>query len=219
MNPMGSIENNLTKNSFNNIQASLMNQERQYLNINWEEFNYPPLLKLIHYNSNELNDPHKSLVKKMNLSFILVFVATLLGFIGNIIQVVMSQVPAVPGVPDIRIFYAVMNLVIFNPAALYVFYKGYKELVIGRSNLRLYKILQAILGLAWLMCSIIAAGAFDGWVRVSQLFGSRADFSGILAFIESIVYALNSLLAIYCVYATHRFDDKATMTSNGHSNF
>ena len=201
MNPIGSIAKNVAKNSMNNIQASMISQGGQYSSIKWEDFNYPPLIKLIHYDLNELNDPHKSLIRKMNISFVLVFVATFIGFIGNIVQVAMSVAPG------IRIFYAIMNVIIFNPAALYVFYKGYRGLVIDESQLRLYKFFQAILALAWFIWSIIGAGAFNGWVRVSGLFGSGAVFPGILALFESIVYLLNSLLAFYCVYATHKFDD------------
>ena len=203
MNPIGSIAKNMAKNSMNNIQASMISQGGQYSSIKWEEFNYPPLIKLIHYDLNELNEPHKSLIRKMNISFVLVFVATLIGFIGNIVQVAMGVAPG------IRIFYAIMNIIIFNPAALYVFYKGYRGLVIAESQLRLYKIFQVILGLAWFIWSIIGAGAFNGWVRVSSLFGSGATFPGILALFESIIYLLNSLLAVYCVYATHIFDDHA----------
>ena len=204
MNPMGSIAKNMAKNSLNGMKDSMMSQGGQYSTIKWEEFNYPPLLKLIHYDLNELNEPHKSLVKKMHISSILVFVATLIGLFGNMLQVFMASAPA------IRIFYAFMNLVMFNPAALYVFYKGYRGIVMDESQLRFYKILQGILGLGWFMFSILALGAFDGWVRVSQLFSSGGAVPGILAFIESVVYLLNSLLALYCVYATHKFDGKAT---------
>jgi hypothetical protein len=40
----------------------------------WDDFNYPPFVRLIHYSLDELQDPIRSVVKKMHLVFLLVLV-------------------------------------------------------------------------------------------------------------------------------------------------
>lgn len=41
-------------------------QEKK-LDINWEDYNYPPGLKIIHYNPEELEEPKKIMIAKVSL--------------------------------------------------------------------------------------------------------------------------------------------------------
>ena len=53
--------------------------------INWNDFNYPPLLKLIHYKRNELSNPHRYMATLLWLSHILIFAISIINLINNIV--------------------------------------------------------------------------------------------------------------------------------------
>jgi hypothetical protein len=42
--------------------------------INWQNYNYPPLIRLVHYSTDYLRQPHLGLAKKIHACAILVFV-------------------------------------------------------------------------------------------------------------------------------------------------
>ena len=77
--------------------------------INWNDFNYPPLIKVFHYNASELEPPVRNKVRLMWLTHIIVVVVTLLNLISNI-----AQVAALSGI-GLRILYAFVFIIIFNP--------------------------------------------------------------------------------------------------------
>ncbi len=69
-----------------------------------------------------------------------------------------------------------------------------------------YKILQLLTCLLWITFSIIDAGAFNGFIRISRLtkLGTPpAIFCIILATIESLGYVSASGLGFYCLWAVH----------------
>lgn len=53
--------------------------------INWNDFNYPPLIKVIHYNPSELMSPHLGVARLLWLSFVMVFVVSWINLLNNII--------------------------------------------------------------------------------------------------------------------------------------
>jgi hypothetical protein len=60
----------------------------------------------------------------------------------------------------------------------------------------------------YLIFSIIDSGSFDGFVRVNFLFGvsdGGHTFAAILALIQSLLYLVNAILALYCAHQTHYF--------------
>ncbi|CDW72508.1 UNKNOWN [Stylonychia lemnae] len=123
--------------------------------INWQNYNYPPLFKLIHYSTDQLNDPFRSLAKKMHACAILILVNTLL-----------NHVP------------------IFSFASIYSFSAGYYAICQAPSHSRkllIYRITQVILIIAWFIFSIIRAGPFDGWTKISVLSECNLGFSIFLA--------------------------------------
>lgn len=78
--------------------------------INWDDFNYPPLLKVIHYDITEVDPEVRTGVRAMWLSHVLIFVEGILNLINNIAIVA-------AGGPGVRILYSIMFLFSFVPLA------------------------------------------------------------------------------------------------------
>jgi hypothetical protein len=54
--------------------------------INWQDFNYPPLLKIIHFTPSELPEEHKSIIWMLFATHIIILVESLLNIINNSVQ-------------------------------------------------------------------------------------------------------------------------------------
>ena len=203
---MNFINSSVTKAVGGNVVRNAVNDARSRLpggtinpNIKWENYNYPPLLKLIHYDLSELEDPvTRSLVRKLNLTFVLVFIVSIINFINSIAQ-------TASGHNGLRILYSVLNFFIFVPIALYGFYKGYRGITYTRRELRFYWVVAFIEVVAFMVFSIISGGNYNGWTRVAFLFGEGDVFQGILAIIESLIYLGNCLLVAFCAYRIREF--------------
>jgi len=202
MNSMASSE---TKTTSGNIVQTTVESSRQKVpssnpnsNIKWENFNYPPFIRLIHYDPDEIEDPAtRSLVKKRNLTFILNLVVSVINFINAIAQVAV-------GFTGLRILFSVLNILIFVPVTLFTFYKGYRGLVYNRRQLRYYYVGQFLCAVAFLVFSIISGGTWNGWTRLDVLFSNKHIFQGLLAIVESLIYTANSLLCMYCIFKVYR---------------
>ena len=186
-----SVGTSVIRNAVDSARSKLPGQSA-YPNIRWENFNYPPLLKIVHYDLSELEPPHKGVVRLLNITFILTFVVSIINFINSIAQTAV-------GFTGLRILYSILNLVIFIPISLFAFYKGYRGLVFNKRELKFYYVAQVLLAIAYFIFSIISGGNYNGWIRVSSLFHQHYIFQGILGVVESIIYLINSLLMVYCM--------------------
>lgn len=100
-------------NSVTNIKAVLTPSNQTGPKIDWDNFNYPPLLKVIHYDISEVSPEKKLIVRALWLSHVLIMVESILNIINTI------AIAAVLGSP-IRIMYSFMFLFSFNPLAWYL---------------------------------------------------------------------------------------------------
>lgn len=56
--------------------------------INWSEFNFPPLIKIMHKNFSEVKDNDKRRISKMMyVVFLIIFLILIINFINQIIEV------------------------------------------------------------------------------------------------------------------------------------
>lgn len=179
----------------NSMKSSLKSQPN---NIKWDDFNYPPLIHLIHYSSDELPDSTRGLVRRIHASFVILVVILFINLINCIVQ-------SAQGGEAINIFYSVLNILIFLPLGMFAFYRGYRGLASDEYLLKFYKIVQGILVVLYIIFSIIAAGAFNGWLRVKDLFGKEEFFPGALSVIESVLYTINAILAISCILSVSNY--------------
>lgn len=98
-------------NSINSVKSSITSSTSTGPKINWDDFNYPPLLKVIHYDITEVKEEDRLTVRAMWLSHVLIMVETLLNLINNIaIGVALDT--------KVRILYSIMFFFSFVPIAL-----------------------------------------------------------------------------------------------------
>ncbi|CAK58876.1 unnamed protein product (macronuclear) [Paramecium tetraurelia] len=191
------VVNSVLNDSIRSIKS---NQNDSKQKINWDDFNYPPLIKVIHYNIEEVQPEYRLVVRSLWLSSILIMAYTLLNIIDNSIQ-------AGYGNDGIRILYSFMFLFSFNPIQLqnilhsqsFIFYRGYKGVVSDPYLLVLYKWVQIILILCWITFSIVDILGFNGFVVLSLLF-EYLPFCGVLALFEDIIFLLIVFLSGFALF-------------------
>lgn len=172
-----------------------------FFNIKWENFNYPPFLKLIHYDPTELADPEKTVIINLNRTFLITILVSIINFINCIAQ-------TAAGLGGIRILYSILNMVLFWPVSLFAFYKGYRGLVYNRSDFRLYWPTHFLLACAFVILSIVHAGNYNGWVRMAELFDEGYVFQGLLSIVESLIYEFNAIFVFYCMWKVHKLSQR-----------
>lgn len=98
--------------------------EERELDINWEDYNYPPGLKIIHYNPPELQDKAKSMVAHaLHGSFLVITLFYIVNVTTNIIGVVT--------ITEISFFmplYSLFHMLMGVPLCMGIFSKGYRAL-------------------------------------------------------------------------------------------
>ena len=95
---------------------------------------------------------------------------------------------------------------IFTAAMGFVSFLGYTSICrrpVVFKKLILFRILQSILCVMWLIWSICRAGSFDGWLRITLLKRSTpkgsARFCIFLAILESFGYLASCGIGIFCI--------------------
>lgn len=112
----------------------MTSRSSQRSEINWHEYNYPPLLKLMHFRPSELPDDRKALIMQLFAIHLIVFVNTILNIVDNCIE------------GGLGILYAFLFMFIFNILILFLFYKGtYLSLSIYRPLQRKLKLGSAFI--------------------------------------------------------------------------
>ena len=97
-------------------------------------------------------------------------------------------------------------MIIFIAATGFVAFLGYTSICrrpIVFKKLIAFRVCQAILSLLWLIWSIIRAGPFDGWSRISALAGAMpsgaAGFCIFMTILQSIGYMGSCGIGIFCL--------------------
>ena len=191
------IGKNMLSNQMSKITAPSSN-----IKINWEDFNFPPLLKLFHFSLEGLPEDYKKISRMLLISFIIACVNILLNIINQIAQ-------TAAGFEGIRVFYAFLNGLILIPAAMFTFYRGYRGLCDNKDLLFIYKILQGCLIIVWILFSILDTQATTGFVRVGKLLDSGFGFQGVLGIIESVLYLSNAFFSALIAWKIHTFIPQA----------
>ena len=81
-------------------------------NIRWHHYNYPPLLKLVHFVPSEINKNKKFIVMALFIVHLVILGSTLINFICACFQ------------GGLRVLYAFLLLLFINPPALLIFERG-----------------------------------------------------------------------------------------------
>eukprot|EP00930_Biecheleria_cincta_P042668 TRINITY_DN29359_c0_g1_i1.p1 TRINITY_DN29359_c0_g1~~TRINITY_DN29359_c0_g1_i1.p1 ORF type:complete len:223 (+),score=39.64 TRINITY_DN29359_c0_g1_i1:68-736(+) len=161
--------------------------------INWNDFNYPPVVRLIHYNAKELPGSLQGTVHCLHLGFIVVFVACWVNFLDTLILVPGG------GQPASWLIQSMLHLVLLPSFALGTFYIGYRGLAEPNTALvARYKWVQLALMLVFVIFSIVPTGCVNGIWRV-QTVGSAPGLAGFwtaATLVESLLWTLAAGLAL-----------------------
>eukprot|EP00744_Colponema_vietnamica_P014107 GILI01019765.1.p1 GENE.GILI01019765.1~~GILI01019765.1.p1 ORF type:complete len:225 (+),score=25.87 GILI01019765.1:79-753(+) len=127
--------------------------------IDWNNFNYPPMLRLIHYDLKELNPPVKGIVRIVHLAYVFFSTALFCNFISAIVYTGF-------GLSGLNILYAFFNWILGSMFSFYTFYTGYKGIAeaprVSPSLTRNYKICQFLLMVAAFVLSIVYYPPING---------------------------------------------------------
>jgi len=173
--------------------------------IDWQDYNWPPMLRIVHFSLDELPDGSRKVVLKIYISFIIAFITCIINIISNIAQVADADASA------LNILYTFLNFVLIVCASAFVFYQGYKSIAQcpprDDDEFNKYLLGQAALFVAYVVFSIISAGAFNGWTKSGDV--SDCGFCTAMVYIEATLYTLNYILAGFCLFLTWKFEPES----------
>jgi secretory carrier-associated membrane protein len=168
--------------------------------IDWNDYNFPPCIKLVHFRLSDFHDNEKKVITKMYVSWILLTVVLSI----NILTTIILSATVLPG---IDVLYTFLNFILGMALATYVFYCGYFGIARSESsNLFRYKIGAVVLILMYILFSIFPFGAINGWARIpilSDKNNSAGKFGVAACVIESTIYTVNYILSAFTLYQVY----------------
>lgn len=177
-----------------------------------EDYNYPPYLNVLHYNSGDIeNATARAAVRLAHVAYLYTLSLFLLNFLGTVILSGGGAVDAV------NVVYTMFNVVIYGIVGMYAFYCGYKGMATRNGQLTDYYVwLQSFFVLFQLIASSVNGANYYGWSNAGRAKRSEkmADFYLGWTFFESTMWTLGYLLgaaALYRVMTTR----KDAMRSHG----
>lgn len=158
----GKIGKEMISSKANSLKKQLGGNQSK---IEWNDFNYPPVLKIIHFSLSELNDQpaKKTAVTWLWMTHVGIFIVSIINLISNIVQGVDNSGDG------IRILYSILYMIIFNPIQCFWFYRGYRGLIDEPGWLKLFRLSGFILIAFYCIQSIIHPLNFDGFIRVGKI--------------------------------------------------
>mmetsp|Transcript_23796 Transcript_23796/g.81105 ORF Transcript_23796/g.81105 Transcript_23796/m.81105 type:complete len:224 (+) Transcript_23796:98-769(+) len=148
-----------------NMRESVRNLTGNGDTVNWEDYNYPPCLRVVHFDLNDVEDPTARVaVQWAHAYFIIVQVLLLV----NLVVTVALAAGGVSG-KGVHVLYSFFNVIIVTIVGMYGFYNGYKGL--ATQNMRLtsrYLLIEAAVGV-FVLVSMLAGGSnFNGWMNLER---------------------------------------------------
>eukprot|EP00439_Symbiodinium_sp_Y106_P019730 s592_g2.t1 len=117
---MSNVSGNITQAIGKPLEGLTSLSQTNQMDINWVDFNYPPFLRLIHFNIEESPSALTGLVRCFNVSFQLTTYTCAIGLINTLILIFSVQAP-------FRwLVQSAIHALILPAAALLVFYSGYR---------------------------------------------------------------------------------------------
>jgi hypothetical protein len=174
--------------------------------VDWEEYNYPPWINVLHYNVDDVEDaPARLAVKIAHVNYVCVASTFLVNLLGVII---LAGGGAVDGV---NVVYSLFNAVIYAIVGMYAFYNGYKGLATRNGRLTDHYVWLQACFLVFMFAASVASGAnYNGWANVARARRSRRlpDFWAGWSCFEASLWTANYLVGGVALYkvTTNRKD-------------
>ena len=159
--------------------------------INWQDYNYPPLARLIHYREEELPKSTAAITRLMKIFFEIQCVACGVTVFNAFILLIAADL-----FPTKHFFYALLNCLILPPLALFIFYQGYRGLALSSASLlQQYKMFQGVALVFTFLFVIVPMGSINGFGRFGtdnyKHSPSGKGYWGFAIVVESLIYLVN----------------------------
>jgi len=184
--------------------------------INWMSFNYPPYVRLIHYDLSELPSTHTSLIRCLNMSFQLTTFICALNVFHSLIIVATLKAPAR------WLLQSLLHLLLLPMIALAVFYSGYRGIVEPDTALvSRFKAGQPTLAFVYFLLSIVPWGCINGLAQLADMHNyTDGSFLWVIIIIgESCLWLVNAILAGTNAVRVHHFNVYGLGTSSSGTHF
>jgi len=137
--------------------------------INWTDFNYPPVLRLIHYDVQELPAALRGPVRLLNIVFVITVMACWLNLLTTLVVL-----PWTNGMAHGRwLLQTIIHLTLLPSASLWTFYLGYRGLAEPDPQLvKNFQIAQLGLSVIYFVFSVFPFGCVNGIFRLRDVGGS-----------------------------------------------
>jgi len=157
--------------------------------IDWNNYNYPPLLRVVHYDLNDLPDELKKPIKFAHYTFILMFVILIFNFISSIIVAIIIKYA-------LFVFTSLLNVIIITPITFAGFYYGYRGFVTKTpKDVYIYLGVQALAILVYIIFDLVGSANLEGWTNFNRATGN--GWWIISTIIESIAWLVCIVLGCY----------------------
>ena len=111
----------------NQLKKAVKGNESSLDKINWNDFNYPPIIKIFHYDINHVKEEERPLMRKLNFVFMGQVLFFILNFINAIIQ-------TAAGYSWLRIIASIFWYALVIGLTGYGFYNVFRAFCGDRSN-------------------------------------------------------------------------------------
>mgnify|MGYP002881692300 CR=1 FL=1 len=182
--------------------------------MDWEDYNYPPCLRILHYNLDDVEDgDSRGAVQWAHLSYIGVIGALLLNLLVNLVL-------AFGGVAEkgVDAAFSFFNCVIVGTVGMYSFYHGYKGM--ATNNMRFswrYLVIQGAMMVFMLLGGVLGAANFNGVSGLGRASGTEdlEDFWRGASIAESSLWLANILVGGVSFYKVlvHRQQGRPSILS------
>eukprot|EP01068_Selenidium_serpulae_P010850 Selendium_serpulae@DN5549_c0_g1_i1.p1 len=153
------------------------------LEIDWMDFNYPPFVRLFHFNLAELPVKMRHIVRWIHISYLIALLIMVVNFIDCIVLASIvtatyvaptgttpSEDKSSPGNQWWNVLFSLLNFCIGVPVGCYVFYTGYQGLAKKDSKLVFrYCIMAMVISVCYVAFAILPYGPFNGFVAFAQM--------------------------------------------------
>lgn len=189
---------------FSNVIGGSSAQSTTLDEINWHDYNYPPGLRLIHYDPEELPSVIVGMTWRMKINFELTASVLIMNMLNTFIIMITEGL-------SIKVWiYSILNLLILGGAALFVFYQGYRGLAMSSSGLLTqYKAMQVVSLIFLFIFAIFPWGPINGWGR----FGTDAyehaggkTWWGICTVVEASIFTVNFALGLMVLLQVQNYN-------------
>jgi len=178
--------------------------------IDWVDFNYPPFLRLIHFNLEELPVALTGLVRCFHISFQMTVLGCFVNFVFTAILLASIRAPAR------WLLQSAIHALLLPCAALATFYAGYRGLadqdpqLTGRA-----KVAQPTLAFVYFLLGFMHWGCANGLLQLAFMkeYSDGSVFWVLVIIIESIIWLSNAALGASNFIRLRRFTASPSLTS------